>query len=130
MGASFFDIVAIDEEDFYVMVLLKNKCDGFKFSVYVVYDPAQQHDKEAFLVEMAHVCSHETLPYIIGGDFNIMRHRDEESIDNFDSKWPNIFNSVIEALDLREIIMTRHQYTWAGLGDDPTFVKLDKVQYQ
>lgn len=83
---SYFDIGAIDEGDFYVKFLLRNKAADFKFSVFVVYGPAQQQDKEAFLIEMANVCSRESLPYIIGGDFNIMRHPDEKSTDNFDSK--------------------------------------------
>jgi hypothetical protein len=38
-------------------------------------------------------------------------------------KWPNLFNAVIESLDLREIVMTSRQYTWAGPGDNPTFEK-------
>lgn len=38
-----------------------------------------------------------------------------------------MFNGVIEALDLKEIIMSGRQYTWAGPGDDPTYEKLDRV---
>lgn len=37
-----------------------------------------------------------------------------------------LFNVVIEALDLKEIVIYGHQYTWVGPGDDPTFEKLDK----
>ena len=124
---NYFDIGAIDEGDFYVKFILRDKSDGFKFALYVIYGPAQLNNKEAFLVEMAHTCSRESLPYIIGGDFNIMRHPDDKSTDNFDSKWPNIFNAVIETLDLKEIVMSGRQYTWAGLGDEPTFEKLDRV---
>ena len=124
---NYFDIGAIDEGDFYVKFILRDKSDGFKFALYVIYGPAQLNNKEAFLVEMAHTCSRESLPYIIGGDFNIMRHPDDKSTDNFDSKWPNIFNAVIETLDLKEIVMSGRQYTWAGPGDEPTFVKLDRV---
>ena len=83
--------------------------------------------KEAFLVETAHTCSRESLPYIIGGDFNITRHPDDKSTDNFDTKWPNLFNAVIETLDLKEIVMSGRQYTWAGPRDEPTYEKLDRV---
>ena len=69
---NYFDIGAIDEGDFYVKFILRDKSDGFKFALYVVYGPAQHNNKEAFLVETAHTCSRESLPYITGGDFNIM----------------------------------------------------------
>jgi hypothetical protein len=35
---------------------------------------------------MAYVCSKGTLPYIIGGDFNIMRRPEDKNKDNFDLK--------------------------------------------
>lgn len=122
-----FDIGAIDEGDFYAKFLLRDKSNGFKFMLYMVYGSAQTQDKEAFLVEMANTCSHETLPYIIGGDFNIMRKAEDKSTNNFDTKWPTLFNAVIELLDLREISLSGRQYTWAGPGDDSTFEKLDRV---
>jgi hypothetical protein len=56
-----------------------------------------------------------------------MRRPEDKSSENFDPKWPDIFNAVIESLDLRKIVMTGRQYTWAGPGDNPTFEKLDRV---
>jgi mannosylglycoprotein endo-beta-mannosidase len=56
-----------------------------------------------------------------------MRRPEDKSSGNFDPKWPGIFNAVIESLDLREIVMTGRQYTWAGPGVNPTFEKLDRV---
>jgi hypothetical protein len=82
---NYFDIGAIDEGDFYVMLILRDKSDGFKFALYVVYGLAQHNNKEAFSMEMAHTCSRESLPYIIGGDLNIMRHPDDKSTYNFDT---------------------------------------------
>ena len=52
---------------------------------------------------------------------------DDKSTDNFDTKWPNLFNAVIETLDLKKIVMSGRQYTWAGPGDEPTYEKLDRV---
>jgi hypothetical protein len=56
-----------------------------------------------------------------------MRRPEDKSSENFDPKWPVIFNAIIESLDLREIVTTGRQYTWVGLGDNPTFEKLDRV---
>ena len=122
-----FYIGAIAEGDFFVKFTFTFKCDGFKFVLYTVNGPAQYQNKQTFLVEMANTCSKESLPYLIGGDFNIMRRPDDKSSGVFDSKWPILFNAVIESLDLKEIVMSGRQYTWAGPRDNLTFEKLDRV---
>jgi mannosylglycoprotein endo-beta-mannosidase len=122
-----FDIGAISEGDFYVKFTLRCKTNGFKFVLYSVYGPAQHQYKSAFLSELANTCSKESLPYMIGGDFNIMRNPEDKSSGDFDPKWPNLFNAVIESLDLKEIVMAGRQFTWAGSGHNPTFEKLDRV---
>jgi hypothetical protein len=124
---SVFDIGAIDEGDFYVKFTLRYKSTDFKFALYSIYGPAQLQNKCAFLAELANTCSRETLPFIIGGDFNIMQKPEDKSTGDFDNKWPSFFNVVIESLDLREIIMTGRLYTWAGSGDNPTYEKLDRI---
>jgi hypothetical protein len=103
---SVFDIGAIDEEDFYVKFTLRYKSTDFKFVLYSIYGPAQSQNKGAFLAELANTCSKENLPFLIGEDFNIMRKPEDKSSGDFDTKWPSLFNAVIESLDLREIVMT------------------------
>ena len=122
-----FYIGAIVEGVFYVKFTLRCKNDGFKFVLYTVYGPAQHQNKQVFLSELANTCSKESLPYLIGGDFNIMRRLEDKSSGVFDFKWPKLFNDVIESLDLKEIVMSGHQYTWAVPGDNPIFEKLDRV---
>jgi exonuclease III len=122
-----FDIGAISEGDFYVKFTLRCKANDFKFVLYAVYGPAQCPNKGAFLSELANSCSKESLPYIVGGDFNIMRSPEEKSSGEFDPKWPTLFNAVIESLDLKEMVMAGRQFTWAGAGDNPTFERLDRV---
>ena len=72
-----FDIGAIDG-DFYVKFHLCNKNDSFKWALVVVYGPAQAEFKENFLTELVHMSSHEQLPLLIGGDFNILRSPNEK----------------------------------------------------
>ena len=106
---------------------MQKKKDGFKFVLYTVYGPAQHQNKQAFSYELANTCSKESLPYLIRSDFNIMRRSEDKSSGVFDFKWPKLFNDVIESLDLKEIVMSGHQYTWAVPGDNPIFEKLDRV---
>jgi hypothetical protein len=50
--------------------------------------------------------SKENLPFLVGGDLNIMQKPGDKSCGDFDTKWSSLFNVVIESLDLREIVIT------------------------
>ena len=92
-----------------------------------VYGPAQDEFKLAFLLELIRTCQQNPLPTLIGGDFNIMRHSKEKNKDNFNPRWPFLFNAVIDSFDLREIDLVGRQYTFANTLPDPTYDKLDRV---
>jgi hypothetical protein len=55
---------------------LNKKC---KWSLLVVYGAAQDKRKNEFLAEMSSFCNAMDNPYIIGGDFNILRHCGEKN---------------------------------------------------
>jgi exonuclease III len=55
-----------------------------------VYGPAQEEFKTTFLSELVRTCQQNTLPALIGGDFNIMRNSKEKSNDRFNNRWPFI----------------------------------------
>jgi hypothetical protein len=73
VNISFFDIGEIEEGDFFIKFKLRNKQDGFQWFLVSIYGATQQEFKEVFLTELVHLCSKETLPLLIGGDFNIIR---------------------------------------------------------
>jgi hypothetical protein len=81
-----FYIGAINEGDIYVKFHLCNKENNFKWALVAIYGPAQSNIKEQFLTEMVHMCSHEELPILIGGDCNILRNPSEMNNDNFDHR--------------------------------------------
>ena len=91
-----YDIGAIDEGNYYVKFHLCNKMDVFKWALVVVYGPAQNNLKEQFLTELVNMCSHESLPILVGGDFNILRTPHDKNNDNYDSRWPFLFNVIID----------------------------------
>jgi hypothetical protein len=62
----FFDIGAIDEGDYYIKFHLCSKSDYFKWALVVVYGPTQAEHKESFLAELVNMCSHKTLPLLMG----------------------------------------------------------------
>ena len=119
------EICSMEEGDFHSKVHLKNKRDYFLWILVAVYGSAQPQCKDVFLSELVRACNHESLPMLIGGDFNIIRRPEEKSNDNFEARWPFLlFNAVIDSLDLREIELSGRQYTWANSLEVPTFEKL------
>jgi hypothetical protein len=92
-----------------------------------VYGAAQDEQKPEFLAELVRICEDEPLPMLVGGDFNIIRRKEEKNNDNFNARWPFIFNAIIESLNLREIVLSGRQYNWANRRDKPTYEKLDRI---
>jgi endonuclease/exonuclease/phosphatase family metal-dependent hydrolase len=92
-----------------------------------VYGAAQDEQKSEFLDELVRICEDEPLPMLVGGDFNIIRRKEEKNNDNFNARWPFIFNAIIESLNLREIVLSGRQYNWANRRDKPTYEKLDRI---
>jgi hypothetical protein len=124
---SMFHIGAIDESDYYIKFYLYNKNDSFKWTLAVVYSPAQDDQKSQFLTELVNMCSWEALPILIDGNFNIRRNLDKKNKDSYNSKWPFLFNVVIDGLNLRELEMLGRKYTWANALENLTYDKLDRV---
>jgi hypothetical protein len=123
----FFDIGAIDEGQFYIKFHLCNNADHYKWALVLVYGPAQGEHKERFLAELVNMCSHENLPLLIGGDYNILRHPSEKNNDRYEERWPFLFNAIIDGLNLRELEMSGRKYTWANNLAAPTFEKLVRI---
>jgi hypothetical protein len=83
--------------------------------------------KADFLAELVRLCENESLPLLVGGDFNIMRRKENKNNDNFNPCWPFISNAIIDSLDLRELGTSGRQFTWANRRQTPTFKKLDRI---
>ena len=113
--------------DFAVKFRVRSRIDGFNWALVAVYGAAQPELKAEFLVDLVRICGSEQLPILVGGDFNIIRRREEKNNDNFDGRWSFMFNTIIESLDLREIELSGRKFTWANSLPNPTYEKLDRV---
>jgi hypothetical protein len=63
--------------------------------------------------------------FVMGGDYNILRHPSEKNNPNYNARWPFLFNAVIDGLNLRKLEMSGRNFTWANNLAQPTFEKLD-----
>src|SRR3954469_1004033 len=114
-------------ESFHSIFIPRSKVDGFNWALVAVYGAAQPELKPEFLADLVRIFGSEQLPILVGGDFSIIRRREEKNNDNFDGRWSFMFNTIIESLGLREIELSGRKFTWANAMPNPTFEKLDRV---
>jgi exonuclease III len=86
------DVLKVTTGDFSVRMHMKCKRDGFEWNFVHVYGAAQDAQKPDFLAELVRMCDNQDLPMMVGGDFNIIRNKEENYNYNFNSRWPFMFN--------------------------------------
>jgi exonuclease III len=73
------EVGAFDEGSHFLSSLLRNKKDGFKCEVVVVYDSTQHDKSNEFLEELANKCNKTSVPMVMRGDFNLIRGRSDKN---------------------------------------------------
>jgi hypothetical protein len=71
-------------------------------------------------VTLAALCSKIVDPYIIGGDFNIVRFSFEKNRNFYPNRFSSIFNTFINVNELRDICISGGGYTWSNNQEIPT----------
>jgi endonuclease/exonuclease/phosphatase family metal-dependent hydrolase len=67
------------------------------------------------------------LPWIVVGDFNLLRTRDETNGTNFNLGLAMEFNHCLDELKLTEVTLRNRKYTYSNKRFKPTLSKLDRV---
>jgi hypothetical protein len=97
INSATLSISKVSNGDFSVKFHVRSKNNGFDWVLVPVYGVAQDEKKAEFLSELVRTCDNEQLPMLIGGDFNILRRKEEKNNDNFNARWPFMFNTIIES---------------------------------
>jgi exonuclease III len=122
-----FDVSLRHQGKFILQHCLWDKKLNLKWTVLNVYVPTQEENKDEFLVELATLCLKCKEPYIIGGDFNIIRFPSEKNKNFHPSRFSDSFNVVIHVNDLRELNILGGIFTWSNNQSSPTLERLDRI---
>ena len=98
-----------------------------KVTLVSVYGPPHDDNKEEFLIELSQICTNQSYPALIGGDFNILRFSSEKNKKIIDNKYSDRFNHIINTYELRELGLLGGKFTWSNNQQRPTLEKLDRV---
>ncbi|KAJ1256155.1 hypothetical protein BS78_K076500 [Paspalum vaginatum] len=92
-----------------------------------VYAPSDHRDSDFFLEILAEIQSHISEPWMIIGDFNLIRSADEKSSRLVDQRLCNLFNSAMDKLALMELPLLDSLFTWSNKRLCPTLARLDRA---
>jgi endonuclease/exonuclease/phosphatase family metal-dependent hydrolase len=67
------------------------------------------------------------VPFIIGGDFNMIRFTWEKSSGNVTQMWMDAFNDFIRDNGIKEMMRKGNKFTWTNKQINPVMSVLDRV---
>jgi hypothetical protein len=83
INSATLQVKKVSNGDLCIKLHLKYKVDGFDWILFPVYGAAQDEKKPEFLAELFRTCDNETLPLLLGGDFNMLRRKEDKNDNQF-----------------------------------------------
>jgi hypothetical protein len=102
--------------------LLTNSLNSFGFSFMVtnVYGPTANNLKTDFITELRMIACLHDLPWLLLGDFNILRDPAESTSTNPNTHGMVEFNEMIIDLQMKEIPLYGRSFTWSNMLPNPS----------
>lgn len=87
-----FDFIAFDQGVFFASMVVLHKALNKLWEVIVVYGPVDHSLSQIFLDELSIKLTSCSLPFVIGGDFNLLCSPNDKNNDNFSWSRANAFH--------------------------------------
>jgi len=107
--------------------LLVSTLSDHSLTVTNVYGPSDHRHSSDFLRELQDLSSNINGPWVIIGDFNLIRSGDEKNNVNVNIPLMNTFNDTINSLGVMEIPLLGRNFTWSNGQEPPILAKLDRA---
>ncbi|KAG2577768.1 hypothetical protein PVAP13_6NG174203, partial [Panicum virgatum] len=98
-----------------------------RLTVTNVYAPADHHDSKNFLEDLLELQPQIFGPWILTGDFNLIRCAADKSTGNLDNSLCSLFNDTLDRLGVVELPLLDRLYTWSNKRAEPVLARLDRV---
>ena len=108
-------------------VTLASTSSNHTFTLTNVYGPADHSLTDAFLHELQELPTHISGPWLLVGDFNLLRSTSDKNNPLFNSSLAESFNTCINSLALLELPLLDRLYTWSNKRATPTLARLDRA---
>jgi exonuclease III len=99
---------------FSVTLMIKNRFDNVNWTFTTVYGPVDTSVKEQFWQELRDIKAISYAAWLICGDFNAIRFRNEKSGPRFNVRASSTFNKFLDDYNLIEYELFSRKFTWSN----------------
>ncbi|AQK93753.1 hypothetical protein ZEAMMB73_Zm00001d010260 [Zea mays] len=92
-----------------------------------VYAPSNHQDSPTFLDELSDLLPSISGPWLLIGDFNMLRGAADKNQGHLDNHLCTMFNSTIDSLVVAELQLQDCLFTWSNMRSVPTLARLDRA---
>lgn len=126
-NAQQFSLESASVQRFSLTMVLASTLTDLRFIVTNTYGSADHADSLAFLDSLHALATDNNGPWLVMGDFNLIRGAVDKNNDNIDLALCGHFNATINLLALIEIPLIDRKYTWSNHREQPTLERIDWV---
>ena len=110
----------------FILVVGVLKLNGSRCGFGNFYAPNDDADREVFFDEVKQIIAGYDVPWVLGGDFNIVRNSEEKIGSVHNQSAMQCFVDFAEDLGLIDLPLTGDRFTWGNYRDQPSFSRLDR----
>jgi len=112
--SSSFSLISSSTSSFTITTLLQSSASDDRLAITNVYGPSDHSLTDQFLTDLTGVASSISAPWLLIGDFNLTRSPSDKNNANFNFSLASRFNQTIDALQLFELPLLDHLFTWTN----------------
>jgi hypothetical protein len=113
--------------EFAVSCVVQDLTTKFSWNWVVVYEPAYEDRKVAFIDELHNIMASWQGPWLIGGDFNLSRFPSDKNTRRINQKFVDYFNDWVNKWGLIELNPPNRKFTWSNNQENAVLAKLDRI---
>jgi endonuclease/exonuclease/phosphatase family metal-dependent hydrolase len=110
-----------------IMAIVTSATDSVGWTLTGMYGPQDDAGKQQLMQELQSIKTTAQLRWVLLGDFNLICHASDKNNPRVNRCLMNQFRSVLEDLELKELHLHGHRFTWSNGMANPTLTKIDHV---
>ncbi|PNT71466.1 hypothetical protein BRADI_2g27916v3, partial [Brachypodium distachyon] len=126
-SSSHFNISQSTQQSYCLSNFVDTLADPSPIKITNVYVPTDHSLKDDFLLALTNDAPDAQTPWIIMGDFNLLRSHEDKNSGSFRQAEADKFNDTINALALLELPLLDRRFTWTNNRESPILEKIDRV---
>ena len=127
VNPSFFQVISFSHLSFSSTLILRSSMSDQNIAITNIYAPSSRALKQEFLNELLLIAQPDNSPWLLVGDFNLLRFPSDKNNAAFRQAEANAFNQTIDDLALIELPLLDRQFTWSNNRNTPTLERIDSA---